>query len=142
MAIVIPEINSPDSCFETLLENCTSIIGEGTSRIVYEIPEHDDKVVKVSNLKGNFPNWSEIVAYHHNKNDGKLAAILSWSWSGKFIVMERLNPLKAGEVSEYEYPEYLTDRKPSNLGRNKDGVIQALDYACLKFPVAYESTFL
>lgn len=142
MTILVPKYNSPDSFFEDLLKNRTTPIGSGTSRAVYEIPEHDDKVLKVSNLESNFSNWSEIVAYQHNREDGKLAEILSWSWTGKYIVMERLTPLQAGEMSEYSFPAYLTDRKPKNLGRNKDGIIKALDYALLKFPSLYESKFL
>lgn len=140
MTITIPKNNSPDTIFEELLKNCIKL-GEGTSRLVYEIPGHDDKVIKASKLEANFSNWSEIIAYHYNRDDGKLAEILSWSWSGKYIVMERLTPLKPGEASEYNFPEYLTDRKPSNLGRDKDGAIKALDYGCLKFPETYKSFF-
>lgn len=141
MPIVIPEPNSEDSYFDALINQCSVVIGEGTSRKVHEIPEHDDKVLKVSNIASNYANWCEIVAYQHNKGDGKLAEVLSWSWSGKYVVMTRLGPLQAGEASEYKWPEYLTDRKPSNLGRNKDGTIQAFDYGLLKFPESYESPF-
>lgn len=140
MSITIPSHNAPDTEFEELLKSCTKI-GEGTSRLVYEIPEHNDKVLKVSKLASNFPNWSEIVAYHYNKDDGKLAEIFSWSLSGKFIVMERLTPLEPGEASTYKFPEYLTDRKPSNLGKDRNNEIKALDYASLKFPESYDSPF-
>jgi len=104
----------------------------GSNRDVYEIPGHD-KVLKVSNRQTNFSNWSETIIYHYNKDNGDLAEIFSWSWSGKFIIMEKLTSLAQGDMDGYNYPDYLTDRKPENFGRDSSGIIKALDYAALKF---------
>lgn len=131
MAIDIPRHTSPDSHFESLWLDCTTRIARGTSRDVYEIPEHQDKVLKVSNCQTNFSNWTEILVYNQFKERDELAEILSWSWSGKFIVMERLAPLEPGEISSHRFPSYLTDRKPANFGKDSSGKIKALDYAAL-----------
>jgi hypothetical protein len=141
MAIEIPGNNSPDSCFESLWLHCLDRIGRGSNRDVYAIPEHGDKVLKVSNRQANFSNWAEVLIHHHKKDYGDLAEIISWSWSGKFIVMERLNPLQPGELVGYTFPEYLTDRKPENYGRDSSGKIKALDYASLKLDSGYVSAF-
>lgn len=69
--------------------------------------------------------------YEQFKDRGELAAIISWSWSGKFIVMERLIPLSPGDLCSYIFPYYLTDRKPENYGKDASGKIKALDYAAL-----------
>jgi hypothetical protein len=132
MTIEIPTPNSPDSSFETLWLHCIERIGRGSNRDVYSIPGHDDKVLKVSNRQANFANWAEIIIHHHQKESGDLAEIFSWSWSGKFVVMERLAPLSPNEMVGYKFPEYLTDRKPENYGRDSSGRIKALDYASLK----------
>lgn len=140
MTIEIPKQPSPDSCFECLWLNCTDRIGRGSGRDVYAIPEHDDKVLKVSNRQSNFSNWSEVVAYHHLKDSGELAEIFAWSWSGKFVVMERLAPLQSGDLDGYRFPRYLTDRKPENYGRDSSGKIKAFDYASLTLE-HYSSAF-
>jgi hypothetical protein len=98
---------------------------------VYEIPEHQDKVLKVANCQTNFSNWMEILVYSNFKKSNDLAQILSWSWSGKFVVMERLLPLAEGDLGAYNFPHYLTDRKPANYGKDASGKIKALDYAAL-----------
>lgn len=132
MTIEIPRSNSPDASFESLWLHCTERIGRGSNRDVYAIPDHGDKVLKVSNRQANFANWAEILIHHYQKDSGDLAEIFSWSWSGKFVVMERLAPLSRDEMVGYKYPEYLTDRKTENYGRDSSGRIKALDYASLK----------
>jgi hypothetical protein len=134
----IPQHNSPDSCFESLWLKCINRIGRGSTRDVYEIPD-SNKVLKVSNRQSNFTNWSEIVIHYYKKDTGDLAEIFSWSASGKFVVMERLAPIESeDDMKGYVYPDYLTDRKRENYGRDSDGKIKALDYASLKF---LEGTF-
>lgn len=138
MGIDIPQHNSPDSYFECLLLKCINRIGRGSTRDVYEIP-NCNKVLKISNRPSNFSNWCEIVVYQHNKDNGNLAEIFSWSTSGKFIIMEKLTPIEsADEMEGFSYPDYLTDRKRENYGKDSEGNIKALDYALLKF---VESTF-
>lgn len=131
MKINIPRHTSPDSCFESLWLECTTRLGRGTSRDVYEIPGHN-KVLKVTTIQTNFSNWCEIVIHSQKKETGKLAEITSWSLSGRFIVMEKLTPLKQGDdLGNFVYPDYLTDRKLENCGYNSDGEIKVLDYASL-----------
>lgn len=131
MSIHISPHTSPDSLFESLWLECPTLIARGTVRDAYEIPSHPEKVLKVSNRQSNFSNWMEILVYEQLKDRGELAAIISWSWSGKFIVMERLIPLSPGDLSLYIFPYYLTDRKPENYGKDASGEIKALDYAAL-----------
>lgn len=134
----IPQTNSPDSCFESLWLKCPSRLARGSTRDVYEIPG-SNKVLKVCNSQSNFTNWSEIVIHQYKKDTGDLAEIFSWSASGKFIVMERLAPLESvDDFQGHTFPEYLTDRKPQNYGRDVDGNIKALDYALLRL---LDSTF-
>lgn len=141
MSIQIPRHTSPDCHFESLWLECLSRIARGTSRDVYEIPDNLDKVLKVSNCQTNFSNWMEILVYNQFKESGDLAEIFSWSWSGKFVIMERLAPLAKGDLDSYEFPNYLTDRKPENYGRDASGNIKALDYASLAIG-ATQNSFL
>ncbi|AYR21991.1 hypothetical protein D6I95_17605 [Alcaligenes faecalis] len=69
--------------------------------------------------------------YSQFKDTGDLAELFSWSWSGKFLVMERLFPLELNEFNSHRMPRYLTDRKPENYGKDASGKIKALDYAAL-----------
>lgn len=131
MATHIPRHTSPDCQFESLWLECKNLIARGTGRDAYEIPGHPDKVLKVSNRQSNFSNWMEILVYEQFKDRDELATILSWSWSGRFIVMERLAPLSPGDLCSYTFPYYLTDRKPENYGKDASGKIKALDYAAL-----------
>ena len=131
MTIHIPRHTSPDCQFESLWLECKNLIARGTGRDAYEIPGHPDKVLKVSNRQSNFSNWMEILVYEQFKDRDELAAIFSWSWSGRFVVMERLSPLSPGDLCSYTFPYYLTDRKPENYGKDASGKIKALDYAAL-----------
>jgi hypothetical protein len=131
LTIVIPRQTSPDSHFESLWLESPARIGRGTARDVYEIRDHPHKVLKVSSNQSNFSNWMEILVYSQFKDTGDLAELFSWSWSGKFLVMERLEPLNPGELSSHCIPSYLTDRKPENYGKDASGNIKALDYAAL-----------
>ncbi len=134
MTILIPEKNAEDSCFHALYKDGI-LIGQGGTRDVYLVKDNPDKVIKVSNKPSNFANWSEILVYMHYKDYGQLAEIFSWSWSGKFIVMERLAPLTIDEIRRIVFPCYLTDRKPENYGKDPHDNIKALDYAALKVDV-------
>lgn len=131
MTIEIPRHTSPDSLFESLWLDSPGRIGRGTGRDVYEIAGHPDKVLKVSSGQSNFSNWMEILVYSQFKDTGELAELFSWSWSGKFLIMERLAPLDPGDLSSHRIPSYLTDRKPENYGKDASGKIKALDYAAL-----------
>ncbi len=90
------------------------------------------KVLKVMNRPGNFPNWAEIVLWQASPPSRHyLAEIHSWSWSGKFLVMERLSPITRPDLNGLQFPAFLNDRKSENFGRSASGTIKALDYAML-----------
>lgn len=136
MTIVIPAPNSPDSVFETLWQKCQNRIGRGTSRDVYEIvDEQNDKVLKVCSRPSNYTNWAEILIFNSASDTDKdhFAKVISWSRSGKFLVMERLKPLVTGDIGGHKAPMCITDKKPSNFGRDNTGKIKMLDYAAFNF---------
>lgn len=131
--ITIPRPTSPDFAFESLWLECPKRLARGTGRDVYEIPDHPDKVLKVSNCQSNFSNWAEVLIYDQFKEGDDLAKLYSWSWSGRFLVMERLSPLSPEEFAAHNFPHYLTDRKRENYGKDAAGRIKALDYAAFVF---------
>jgi hypothetical protein len=96
---------------------------------VYEILGHDDKVLKVSNRPGNLANWSEIALYQSALEKKYFANVISWSWSGKFVVMERLTRVSYDDLIGSQFPDFLSDRKSENFGRAASGDIKVLDYA-------------
>ncbi|MCG3817263.1 hypothetical protein [Photobacterium damselae] len=133
MSNTIPEPNSPDSVFELLWQKCPERIGRGSSRDVYEID--DDKVLKVCSRPSNYTNWAEIIIFNSASDIDKahFAEVISWSHSGKFLVMERLQPLAAADIVGHKTPMCITDKKPSNFGRDNSGKIKMLDYAAFNF---------
>ncbi|MGY6038878.1 hypothetical protein [Aeromonas sp. AE23HZ002T15] len=136
MIIVIPDPNSPDSIFEALWQKCHTRIGRGTSRDVYEIvDEQNDKVLKVCIWPSNYTNWAEIIIFNSASDTDKehFAKVISWSRSGKFLVMERLKPLVTGDIVGHKTPMCITDKKSSNFGRDNTGRIKMLDYAAFNF---------
>ncbi|KVC86943.1 hypothetical protein [Burkholderia ubonensis] len=131
MKIMIPEPNTADEDFEALLGQCGKPIGSGGTREAYAIPSHNDKVLKVCKVPGYATNWTEIVVYLHVKDKSFFGCIHSWSRSGKFIVMERLDDIGVEEISGLEAPNWWTDRKRSNVGRSISGELKLRDYAAL-----------
>lgn len=131
MSIKIPKKNSPDSEFEALWKFCRKI-GSGTTRDVYEIPG-TDLVLKVIKVPSNLANWNEIVLYQMKSHLNELGEIVSWSRSGKFLIMEKLTDIDDdNKWKDHKYPSYLTDRKKSNYGKSTSGVIKARDYGTIK----------
>jgi len=141
MTIKIPTPNTPDHFFVALWQECLERIARGSTRDVYAIPGHDDKVLKVVSRPGYFTNWSEIVTYKFATEKKYLAEVISWSSSGKFLVMERLSPVTLVDLAGHEIPAYLNDKKPENFGRAKSGEIKALDYGMLDLPTGHLYTF-
>lgn len=135
MVTSIPPSHSPDSVFEALLLQCSNRLGRGTTREVFEIPDHPDKVLKVMHVPGNYPNWAELVVYESAGDHRRFfARVHSISWSGKFLVMERLEKVTWEEVSPVlpTFPRIANDRKPSNFGKDLAGNIKMLDYALVE----------
>lgn len=131
MTIAIPPTNAPDSVFEEFWLQCPLRIARGTTRDVFEIPGHPDKVLKVLTRQSNFANWAEIVTYITTTDKSFFAEVYSWSWSGRFLVMERLGPITLQDLAGHKTPQFVNDKKPSNFGKGKVGRIKVLDYAAL-----------
>lgn len=149
MTFTIPPINATDVQFEELWRICASAgrrIGRGTTRDVYEIPGHPDKVLKVCVVPSNQSNWIESVIYHAaGHNQRYFAAVHSTSWSGRFLVMERLTgSVTAADLSgvRSSFPPFINDRKPENFGKDANGQIKMLDYGMLDLDTASASTFV
>ena len=140
MTIEIPKKNAPDSHFEILWQECltnqNSSRLRGSNRDIYFIPEHEDKVLKVMNRPSHLPNWTEIIVWNSISDSDKeyFAEVLTWSISGKFLVMERLNtPVTIQNVIDM-FPPILNDIKPENFGSCNSGNIKVLDYGMIKIP--------
>lgn len=137
----IPNRFSTDEAFTILLRDC-KFLREGTSRRVYSTL--DEKYVVKAAIDQNHAtcNWNEIAAFLFFDNDrDKLAQIHSWSISGNFLIMEKLDMATAPSAS-FVYPSWVTDRKPSNIGKSSDGKDKICDYALVKSPdCAYKSPY-
>jgi hypothetical protein len=76
-----------------------------------------------------------MVVYHSAGDHQRFfAQIHSISWSGKFMVMERLSKATWEEISPvlHTFPRIANDRKPSNFGKDSAGNIKMLDYALIE----------
>lgn len=138
----IPQPFSTDEAFETFLKEECSFLAKGSSREVYQVRD-GKSVVKVAVDRTNpVCNWTEIVAFLKFESDrDKLACIRSWSSSGSFLVMERVD-MASGSNRPFDYPSWVTDRKPSNIGKCSNGSFKICDYALIKSPdSAYKSEF-
>lgn len=149
MTLTIPTSNATDVQFEDLWRSCASAgprISHGTTRDVYEIPGHPDKVLKVCVVPSNQTNWIESVIYHAaGRYRSSFAVVHSVSWSGKFLVMERLTSgVTAAELNaaRSSFPPFVNDRKPENYGKDANGNIKMLDYAMLCLDTAPLGTFV
>ncbi len=150
MTLTIPPSNAADVQFEELWRSCASAaprIGRGTTRDVYGIPGHPDKVLKVCVVPSNQTNWIESVIYHAAGDyQQSFASVHSISWSGRFLVMERLitGVVTAAELSAMRssFPPFVNDRKPENYGKDVNGKIKMLDYGMLDLDTTSPSTFV
>lgn len=123
---------APDERFEAFLAAECVHLRNGTSRSVHST--HDDRyVVKVALTSADVMyNWVEIAAYLNFESDReKLAAIYSWSISGHFLVMEKLD-MTTVSIASFDYPYWITDRKHSNIGTSKAGALKVCDYALIR----------
>jgi hypothetical protein len=148
MTLTIPPSNAADMQFEEVWRSCASAgsrIGRGTTRDVYGIPGHPDKVLKVCVVPSNQTNWIESVIFHAAGDyQQSFAAVHSISWSGRFLVMERLTVVTAAELSaaRSSFPPFVNDRKPENYGKDANGKIKMWDYGMLDLDTAPPSTFV
>lgn len=128
--LAIPEFHAEDDQFLALISSATTPFTGGSTRTVYPIPGHDDKVLKVAKNGSNAANWVEAVIYLHLTDKSLFGKVLSVSQSGKFLVMERLDDVSADEVTNLQVPAWWTDRKRVNFGRSPcSGAVKIRDYA-------------
>ena len=143
--IAIPLPNSPDDLFLQMWQQCAlgggHLLARGTMRDVYEIPGHN-LVLKVCTGRSYKQNWSEIVAYGACEPKLQLAAVESWSFFGRFLVMEKLTHVSAQDLVNYTYPSILNDRKPNAIGRASDGSLKVMDYGMLRLNIVNFPSFL
>lgn len=134
----IPAQFSSDAIFKELQDTHCSFLKKGTSRKVYDI-KGTEYVLKVAIKKENIVcNWTEIVAFHAFDNDqAKLGRVFSWSVSGKFLVMEKLN-MQSHPGETFNFPTWVNDRKYSNVGKAEDGTYKICDYALVITPSSPE----
>lgn len=128
---IIPTAFSSDMDFKDFLENHCEFYNEGTSRKVYFIKDTDCVLKVAIKNENNICNWTEIAAYHGLDDKHSLACVLSWSNSGKYLVMEKLDMTKNSPTS-FIWPSWVTDRKQSNIGADKDGNPKLCDFAFTK----------
>lgn len=106
---------------------CGELIGEGSSRQVYELEIDPTKVVKVETGAQSFQNiiewetWNEV---RHTKWSGWFAPCLWISPCGIAMIQARTTPIKKAPK---EIPNFFTDLKLSNFGRLK-GRFSCHDY--------------
>jgi len=123
-------------------------VGKGTTRMVFSVKGAPDFVIKESYLPfhhGNFVEWTvwnavqkmaeDIVGHERNtKLRALFAETVAISQSAKFLLMERLGPLKDLDPNELKkFPHWLNDQKPSAFGFSKSGQIKVMDYAMVNF---------
>lgn len=122
-------------------------VGKGTTR-VYGVKGAQDFVIKESYLPfhhGNFVEWivwsavqkmaDDIIGNKRNPElRGMFAQALAISYSGKFLLMERLYPSDDFPPRwKSEFPDWLNDRKPSAFGLAENGQVKVMDYAMVDF---------
>jgi len=126
----IPEFHADDAQFSALISSAVIPFFGGSTRTVYPIPGHDDKVLKVAKNGSNAANWAEAVIYQHVTDKSLFGRVLSISQSGRFLVMERLDDVSPDEVTNLQIPPWWTDRKSTNFGRSScSGEVKIRDYA-------------
>lgn len=143
VALDIPKPFSTDKAFEELIRASCDRFVDGTSRRVHYVRDAELVVKVIKDHSQIACNWIEIVAFLACESDRKkLAKIFSWSKSGKFIVMERLDTSGTPD-SGFMAPNWVTDTGPKNGGTSTDGLYKLCDYAFVKSPDEdYESPYV
>ncbi|QYJ98237.1 hypothetical protein K0J45_03060 [Shewanella alkalitolerans] len=137
-----PEKYSTDKAFEDFVAEECEPIGKGTSREVFSVKGKNYVVKKALKESDTTCNWREVTSYLNYVEDRyRLAQIHSWSESGMYLVMEKIE-VDSVATSSFDYPAWVTDRKPTNIGRAYDKTIKLCDYASIKSPdLVYKSEF-
>jgi len=138
----VPDMFSSDKVFADFLKAYGRPIGRGTTRRVYNIAG-SDYVLKVTSKRSTTPNWREITAFLKFSDEANIARIVSWSDSGRCLVMERLNNIGSVSTISFQWPVWVTDRKPSNVGKDSSGNLKMCDYALVKvLPKITQSSYI
>ncbi len=138
----VPQPFSTDDAYEKFVQSSCDHLTNGTSRAVYVVRDAE-LIVKIALDKNKVVcNWIEVTAFHAFHGDRhKLAKIISWSKSGKFIVMEKLDT-SVQPCSCFIAPGWVTDIGSKNGGMAADGNYKLCDYAFVKSPdESYQSPF-
>ncbi|WP_065358409.1 hypothetical protein [Kluyvera georgiana] len=136
-----PSNKAPDTDYVALKG---SKIGSGGSRIVYKLKGYKRWVLKECIVPGNKPNKYEAMIYDTAVKRGfsdllkTLAKIHGVSYSGKYLIMEKLTVGTIKNGMSCKVMEELTDLKKDNFGKDKKGRIKSLDYVTLKKSVKPE----
>lgn len=139
----VPQAFSSDEAFDAFVKSSCDHLTDGTSRAVH-IVRNAELVVKVA-LDHNkiVCNWIEVVAFFYFRGDqNKLARIVSWSRSCRFIVMEKLDT-SIQSCGSFIPPAWVTDTGLKNGGVDVDGNYKLCDYAFVKSPdEAYRTPYV
>lgn len=137
----------PDHEFESAIDR-TTLIGEGTSRLVYPVKGRENVVIKESKGPFHHANFVEWTIWHSLLKMGedilgnepneelrhRFATCFSISYSAKFIMMERLEKLEPPyHPTPGMFPEWLNDKKASAFGKTDTGQIKVMDYGLVDF---------
>jgi hypothetical protein len=137
---VIPQPFSSDEAFAAFMKAECEFLAPGTSRTVYLV-RGGRFVLKVAIDQAHRTcNWTEVAAYFGlGQDQDKLARVISWSNSGHFIVMERLD-MSSRPPQDFPFPAWANDRKPSSVGKSEGGTYKMCDFAWVIPPDSFQSS--
>lgn len=111
----------------------------GSSRTAFETLGDKRYVIKTINAgipTTNFLEWFIWCGIKQSKFNNMFAACISISETGRYLVMERLDPLETSDLkalASLEVPGWLKDKLPHNFGKTANGTIKCLDYGAVDF---------
>ena len=110
---------------------------KGSSREVYRVKEHADRVVKKAISGRPTSNMIEWFVWLGSADHPLLANVLghcfALSESGRYLVMQRLDDIDQKDYPKIpDVPVWLNDLKPSAFGK-RDGIIKVRDYGVLNY---------
>lgn len=130
----------PDKYFEDRLG---TLIGAGSSREVFEVLHDPTAVIKKTIPVYPGANFVELTIWSAVRTDkwrGLFGEVLAISETGRYLTMERLDDLSADEHHQTpSYPDWLSDLKPKNFGKTRDGKFKVRDYAMTNLNSAINS---
>ncbi|WP_296076695.1 hypothetical protein [uncultured Agrobacterium sp.] len=139
--------NATDAEFDKLIDR-SKPLGSGTTRNVFEM--RGDPTLVIKEMKEPFPianvtEWiiwgavrkmaDDIMGNTPNAETQNLfAKCHNISQSGKYLIMERLSPLKVTDtIVRSAFPDWINDSKRDAYGWSADGTMKVMDYAMIDF---------